>query len=379
MWSCGSLGTFGFFFHGNIQASMSTPIKIWTGFLPHLFYFFSFFVIFFIFWVFPLKNRELKESHHAIITRDEHRPLSPLITTSFPSITTKTHNHRCSFFTSLVPMTSNSKTISIFTTPNSNPLTPICRWSTSILTIVITAKGKEKSGGAKVIVTATRSITTSTIVAKPNFLQCTSTYFFRSITNTQKDNLGTKKWSQLRVHESNITFHVKIWFSYFIISWIPKIIYFLNDSIKTQVSWKDYTWNEWKSVVIVKTVKKMFYFLRYSVKLVIKDVSCMTHQSNFCKIKIIFSMCTKQQIGYCSKKGNLALFYKLLFHLWSPCCTILSFDRPGKTHTKVNHNNEASLPIGTKAATFSFLSSISLFLYGHQRHLWAHQSQLPTL
>ena len=65
MWSCGSLGTSEFFFHNNIQASMSTPIKIWKGFLAHLFYFpSSSFIIIFILRVFPLEKKKLKQSHH---------------------------------------------------------------------------------------------------------------------------------------------------------------------------------------------------------------------------------------------------------------------------------------------------------------------------
>ena len=132
-----------------------------------------------------------------IAARGERRLLSSLITTSFPSIAVRTHHHRCSFFTSPVPTISNSKTIFVFTTPNSNPSTPICHWSTSILTIVVAAEGKEKSEDAKVIAAIAQSIAVATTIAKPNFLQCTSTYFFRSIMETRKGNLGIKNGADL--------------------------------------------------------------------------------------------------------------------------------------------------------------------------------------
>ena len=97
----------------------------------------------------------------------ERRPLVPFLTTSFPSIAVRTHHHRCNFFTSSVPTTSNSKTISVFTTTNFNPSIPIHRSSTSILTLAVAVEGKEKFGGAKVIATTAQSIAAATIEAKP--------------------------------------------------------------------------------------------------------------------------------------------------------------------------------------------------------------------
>ena len=63
-----------------------------------------------------------------------------------------------------------AKSIFVCTTPNSNPSIPICRWFTSILTIVVAVEGKEKFEGAKVvqsIAAVAQSIVTTTIEAKP--------------------------------------------------------------------------------------------------------------------------------------------------------------------------------------------------------------------
>ena len=95
MWSCGDLGTFGFFFRNSIQAFMSTPIKIWRGFPAHLFDFPSSFIIFFVFWVFLLKKKRVKVeppsdrhtrwasatvaiTNHQLLLNRNHNPPSPL-------------------------------------------------------------------------------------------------------------------------------------------------------------------------------------------------------------------------------------------------------------------------------------------------------------
>ena len=51
---------------------------------------------------------------------------------------------------------------------------------------------EEKSEDVKAATAPHQSIATATTIAKPNFLQCTSTYFFLSVMETRKGNLGTK-------------------------------------------------------------------------------------------------------------------------------------------------------------------------------------------
>ena len=54
---------------------------------------------------------------------------------------------------------------------------------------------------------------------------------------TCKGNLGTKNGIELKVHESNITFHIKIWFSYFM-----------------KLSYENYIFSEWPSKIQVSQI-----------------------------------------------------------------------------------------------------------------------------
>ena len=84
------------------------------------------------------------------------------------------------------------------------------------LTIVVLIEGKEKSGGAKVIVVATpyQSIVVTTIVAKLNFLQYTSTYFFKSIMEIQNDNFGIKNGVDSKCMKTILLFILKFFYHF---------------------------------------------------------------------------------------------------------------------------------------------------------------------